>query len=205
MNYIYNIHLNFTKMYFDFYEWNDNDEILHIKKIPIIRTNTNTFKTIISHKIRLDQKELENIEKKTEISNKDYKLNCLIITDTKNVIALKFDHDGNKVMMSSFSLEDEYNILHNSNKLKEVTITFKKLQKNHYFFETRQEIDQKQYLLKTISTLPFDTLRYIYYECFNKEENDHLTMKKNIINQIEQNNFILNNQIYNILKPISTN
>lgn len=42
MNYIYNIHLNFNKMYFDFYEWNDNDEIIHIKKflsfvrIPIL-------------------------------------------------------------------------------------------------------------------------------------------------------------------------
>lgn len=205
MNYIYNIHLNFNKMYFDFYEWNDNDEILHIKKIPIIRTNTSTFKAIISHKIKLNQKELENIEKKTEISNKVYKLNCLIMTDTKNVIALKFDQHGTKTMMSAFNLEDEYSILHNSNKLKETVINYKILNRNHYIFETRREIDQKEYLLKTISTLPFDTLKYIYYECFNKEENDHQTMKKNIIRQIEQNNFILNNQIYNILKPISTN
>ena len=205
MNYIYNIHLNFNKMYFDFYEWNDNDEIIHIKKIPIIRTNTNTFKTIISHKIKLDQKELENIEKKTEISNKDYKLNGLIITDTKNIMALKFDHYGNKIMMSSFTLEDEYNILHNSNKLKEINIKFIIIRKNHYIFETRQEIDQKKYLLKNISTLPFDTLKYIYYECFNKEENNHKIMKKNIINQIQQNNSVLNNKIYNILKPISTN
>lgn len=205
MNYIYNIHLNFNKMYFDFYEWNDNDDIIHIKKIPIIRTNTNTFKTIISHKIKLNQKDLENIEKKTEISNKDYKLNGLIITDTKNVIALKFDYYGNKTMMSSFSLEDEYNILHNSNKLKETNINYKIIRKNNYIFETRQEIDQKEYLLKNISILPFDTLKYIYYECFDKEENDHKTMKRNIINQIQQNNFILNNKIYNILKPISTN
>lgn len=205
MNYIYNIHLNFNKMYFDFYEWNDNDDIIHIKKIPIIRTNTNTFKTIISHKIKLNQKDLENIEKKTEISNKDYKLNGLIITDTKNIIALKFDHHGNKTMMSSFSLEDEYNILHNSNKLKEININYKIIRKNNYIFETRQEIDQKEYLLKNISILPFDTLKYIYYECFDKEENDHKTMKRNIINQIHQNNFILNNKIYNILKPISTN
>lgn len=205
MNYIYNIHLNFNKMYFDFYEWNDNDEIIHIKKIPIIRTNTNTFKTIISHKIKLEQKYLENIEKKTEISNKDYKLNCLIITDTKNVVALKFDNCGTKIMMSSFNLEDEYNILHNSNKLKETDIYFKTIKKSNYIFETRQEIDQKEYLLKNISILPFDTLKYIYYECFNKEENDHKIMKKNIINLIHQNNFILNNKIYNILKPISTN
>ncbi len=205
MNYIFNIHLNFNKMYFDFYEWNDNDEILNIKKIPIVRTDSNTFKTMISNKIKLEQKELNNIDKKTELSNKDFKLNGLIITDNKNVIALKFDHYGNKVMMSSFNLEDEYNILHNSNKLKEQKIEFKILHKNNYIFETRQEVSQKEYLLKTIATLPFDTLKYIYYECFNKEENNHQTMKKNIIKQIHQNNFILNNKIYNILKPISTN
>lgn len=205
MNYIYDIHLNFNKMYFDFYEWSDKDEILHIKKIPIIRTSTNIFKSIVSNKIKLDTESFKCIKNKTELINKDIKITGLILTDNKNICALKFDNYGNKIMMSSFNLDDEYNILHNSNKLKEETLNFKIIRKINYIFETRKEVVQKNYLLKTISTLPFDTLKYIYYECFDKEENDNQIMQKNIIKQIKQNNFTINNKIYNILKPISTN
>ena len=31
MNYIYDILLNFKKEFFEFYEWNLNDDIIHIK------------------------------------------------------------------------------------------------------------------------------------------------------------------------------
>ena len=38
MKYIYDIVLNFNEEFFEFYDWNLNDEITHIKKIPIIKT-----------------------------------------------------------------------------------------------------------------------------------------------------------------------
>ena len=50
-----------------------------------------------------------------------------------------------------------------------------------------------------------DTLKYIYYECFDKEADDYKLMLKSLIKEILQNNYIINNKIYNILKPISTN
>ena len=39
MNYIYDILLNFQNEYYDFFEWNTNDQITHIKKIPIIKVS----------------------------------------------------------------------------------------------------------------------------------------------------------------------
>ena len=37
MNYIYDILLNFNDMLYDFYDWNVKDNILHIRKIPLIQ------------------------------------------------------------------------------------------------------------------------------------------------------------------------
>ena len=34
MNYIYDILLNFKNKLYDFYDWNINDDITHIRKIP---------------------------------------------------------------------------------------------------------------------------------------------------------------------------
>ena len=46
MNYIYDILLNFQKEFYDFYEWNPDDEIIHIRKIPLFYINNNDFYTI---------------------------------------------------------------------------------------------------------------------------------------------------------------
>jgi len=205
MNYIHDVYLNFDKYYFDFYEWKKSDDILHIKKIPIIRTNSNLFKQIISNKIKINSELYNQIKNKTETVNQNIELTCLIITDNKNIYAIKFDENGISEKYSSFTLDDEYNVLYYSKKIKENNINFDIIKKNKIILETREEIIQKSFLLNKVNNLPIDTLKYIYYECFNKEETDYRLMKKCIITEIVNNNYILNNKIYNILKPISTN
>ena len=37
MNYVYDISLNLNKDYIDFYDWNENDDIIYFIKIPIIK------------------------------------------------------------------------------------------------------------------------------------------------------------------------
>ena len=37
MTYIYDILLNFNEEYYEFYDWNKEDTIVHIKKIPIYK------------------------------------------------------------------------------------------------------------------------------------------------------------------------
>ena len=44
MNYIYDILVNFKETLYDFYEWNKNDNITHIRKIPLFRINDIFFK-----------------------------------------------------------------------------------------------------------------------------------------------------------------
>jgi len=50
MNYIYDVVLNFQKEYYDFYDWNKNDNIYHMRKIPILKINSKQLLDI-KHKI----------------------------------------------------------------------------------------------------------------------------------------------------------
>ena len=156
MNYIYDIYLNFNKMYFDFYEWNSSDKIIHTKKVPIIKTNTNDFRAIISHNISIDEDILKILKGKTEIYNKKNKLNCLIITDSKNAFAVKFDNKGISISKSSLLLDDEFDIIQFSIKMKENNFPFKILNKTNYNVATRKQIDEKKYLLNHIHKLSYD-------------------------------------------------
>ena len=49
MNYIYDVVLNLQKEYYDFYEWNQNDNIFHMRKIPIIKINKKQLLEIKTH------------------------------------------------------------------------------------------------------------------------------------------------------------
>ena len=35
MSYVYDILINLNKKFYDFYDWNNNDKILHVKKVLV--------------------------------------------------------------------------------------------------------------------------------------------------------------------------
>ena len=37
MNYVYDIYLNLNNVLYDFFDWDKNDKLIHIKKIPIFK------------------------------------------------------------------------------------------------------------------------------------------------------------------------
>ena len=58
MNYVYDILLNFNEIGYYFYDWNGNDNILHIRKIPIFKIDSKTLKKVI-HKVLLRKRCLD--------------------------------------------------------------------------------------------------------------------------------------------------
>ena len=54
MNYIYNIALNFQKNFVDFFEWNLNDNIIYINKIPIFKVSNYDFNNIKNMYVQFD-------------------------------------------------------------------------------------------------------------------------------------------------------
>lgn len=200
MNYIYNIYLNFNIECYEFFEWKNNDNILHIKKIPIIKVNTKTFKDIVSNTIILNNEEFEKLKNKTECFNKKY-FTSIIITDSKNAFAIKLDNEGKSTLISTFNLDDEYNLLNISKKFKEEYLNYKIINNKIININTREEIEQRKYITNVINKISFDTIQYIYYDCFNRNSNNYKEMIKEII-IYTHNNTTICNKVYNILKPI---
>ena len=71
MNYIYDILLNFNKKIYDIYEWEKNDIITHIRKIPLFIVEKKQLLEIVNNEVIFNQEKLKKIENKTEIFTKN--------------------------------------------------------------------------------------------------------------------------------------
>lgn len=202
MNYIYDILLNFNDEIYDFYEWNNNDEITHIRKIPIIKTNSLHMKNIKNNYVEFDEQFLSTIKNKTEIfsgrtiKNIEY---SFLISDGIEVIGLNIKN--NKIRYSKLLLNEESEVLEVVGRLKENELQYKVLnKKNISEFKTRKEKEMYKYVIKEIKKLKneenIEKLKYISYECFSEKiEND---IYENLINKIEENYI----KLYKIFKLI---
>ena len=203
MNYIYDIYLNFNKDLYDFFDWNKNDKLIHIKMIPIFKTTEDIIKTIINHNIKLEKKELTNILNKTIIWNKSEKYkNYALFCDENNVVGVEFDLNGKSINKSSLLVYEELEILETSYKLKTKNIDFKILSKHKNIIKKRKQIKEENFIKNELKNIDTKKLNYIFFECFGKQEKN----KDKIINKLlnlSKNSKAYNN-LYNILKITST-
>ena len=203
MNYIYDIYLNFNKDLYDFFDWNKNDKLIHIKMIPVFKTTEDNIKIIINHNIKLEKNDLINILKKTIIWNKSEKYkNYALFCDDNNVIAVEFDENGKSINKSSLLVSEELEILETTYKLRIKDINFKVLNKQKNILKTRKQIKEENFIKNELKNIDNQKLDYIYFECFGKQEKN----KDIIINKLlklSKNSKAYNN-LYNILKLTST-
>lgn len=187
MNHIYDIFLNFNASIYDMFEWNNSDDLIHIRKIPLFRLNNLT--ELVNYKIKFSKDFLKQIYKKTEIflrnriESIDY---VFLATDRKEVIAFKLDSNGYIKEYSKLLIDEEIEVLDYSSNLKISTIDYEKLDYiNRDYFKTRNEKNIKSYISKQIKQMKkdnnIDKLKYLYLDCFNKNINSD-----NIINNIEK-------------------
>ena len=194
MIYINNILLNFQKEYYEFYEWNSSDKIKQYKNLPIIKTTSKDLQNIKNNTILLDKKKLD---KKT-----------YIFSDGNNIVAVKLDKNGFNKYKSSINIIDQERIINKIKNQKKIKINYKIIKKNNNSFNTRKELENKTKIInelnKSYQKKEFEKLKYIYFECFDKkEENINIIIKKikkEIINS--SNNF---NKIIDIINLTKQN
>jgi len=191
MDYIYDIVLNFQSNYYDFYEWRETDKIINIKKILVYKTNDENYLNLKYNEIILDN---QLLPKQTKM---------FLVTNGVEVMGIMLDNQGKLIKRSSLLLDEADEVIEDSDKIKELPIKYKKnistprtsnsrliTEKikflNHFF--TNINISEDEYLLK-----------YIYYDIFNKEENDINKINKELRNLIHENI----DKIYNSIKQIN--
>lgn len=180
MSYIYDILLNFQDSYYDFYEWNNEDKIIHIKKIPIIKITEKDFRTIKNSDIVFNDTFLEIIHHKTQIFKKydvNVSSNMCILCDDKEVIGLKINKKGLVIGKSSLLLDESDEVLEltSNSPYQNIEYTSSNYQDN-VLFQTRYEIVQSKNIIDKLNNLfknkEFDKLKYLFFECFNYKENN---------------------------------
>ena len=203
MNYIYDIYLNLNETLYDFFDWNKNDKIIHIKKIPVIKVNEETFKTLTSNQIKVDDELLLQIYSKTEIWNMNGKINyCSLFSDNNNIIAIEFNKSGKSIKKSFMYIDEELEVLEIINKLNEKIISFEVLNNQKNVFKTRNQIKEDDFINQELKNMDESRLNYIYFECFGKREKNKKIILDNI-KKLQKNSKSYKN-LYDILKLTST-
>ena len=203
MNYIYDIYLNLNETLYDFFDWNKNDKLLHIKKIPVIRVNEETIKSLIYNNIKICNNLLIQIYDKTEVWNINRKITyCALFASNTEILAIEFNKNGNNISKSFLYIDEELEVLEIVNKLSEKIIDFQILNKQKNSFKTRKQIKEDNFICKELKNMDESRLSYIYFECFGKKEKNKKIMLENI-NKLQKNSKIYKN-LYDILKLTAT-
>ena len=111
MNYIYDIIVNFTdiNLFYDSYEWKNNDHLINVRKAPIFKFSTNVIEDFINYKIKINKSFLKKINNQFILFKKD-KINIsylAILSNGEKSIAISIDSDGYIIYKSSLLLDEE--------------------------------------------------------------------------------------------------
>ena len=210
MNYIYDILLNFQDELFDFYDWNNSDNILHIRKIPIIKISEKNLYNIKNNKVMFDEKFLNNIKNRTEIftsrqiKSLEY---AFILSDGLYVLGILVQ--GQKVKKSKMLIDEEIEALDLCERSSIQNINYKILRKEYQNdLKTREHIMMEKFIKRQIDKISVENdiekLKYIYFECFNKKETNKNKIILKINSDIESNNDNLL-KLYKFFKLIQVN
>ena len=192
MNYIYDIILNFQKEYYDFYEWNNNDHIYHMRKIPIIKVNNKQLLDIKNSiiKFKIDTLKFLNVKAEQFKNNDIAKLKyTFIVGNNSAAIAIKLNNTGIVQLKSSLLLDEQEDAIEILRFKKEIKLNYqiiKKRKPNH--FKTRFEKENENFIYNELEHIfkhkNFQKLNYLYLECFNKPadspENAYTKIKEEI-------------------------
>ena len=210
MIYIYDILLNWTKedRLKEFFEWNLEDDLEHIKKIPVIRISEIMLKDLLTSKVRVDKMFLFKIKSKTEsyfhndIDIIDY---AVIVTTLKKALALEFDNEGNVIYKSNLLLDEEEEVLEMGEELSVIDIDYKiKSINNRILFLTRKEEEERNFLIKEIKRIKQNReeskLNYLYKEFFSDELSDFDSKIKVLEKEISKDYSLFHHKLYKLLK-----
>lgn len=204
MNYYYDMLLNFQDKYYKFYEWDEEDELLLIKKIPMIHIESKDLNKIIRNVIKVNEDFLKSIFNKTKLrQNKLLEYAC-IFSDGKNSIAVEFNNTGESFRKSSLLLDDEININEFSYSINKSSIKYDVLQKEEMLLETRQEQKIRESLLSEINKMYKENnaskLKYIYLAWFDELNDDLEFIYTKMLNKLEEALTKREYKIYELLK-----
>lgn len=191
------------------FEWNKDDKISHVRKIPVFLLSTNDLYNMINNRVVISKDLLTKLYRRTEvfasrgIQYLDY---CFLATDRNDVVAFKMNKSGLITGYSRLLLEGEVEVIDYSRTLSLQTIDYKILEKNNLQkFKTRNEIYIKKFICeeiyKMLENKEFHKVKFLYLEFFNKEVD--INEIKDIYQELENNWENVYIKLYEFLKKMT--
>ena len=205
MNYIYDIVLNFNKELYEFFEWKDDDNLINIRKIPLIKINDDDFVSLLYNKIKIEKLVLDTFKKKFSLYSEEINGNVIcIVTNGQSAMGVMFDQLGNLIGRSAMLLDEEEEVLEESENLEETKLLYEinKTQQVNIKL-SRVEIEKKQYIENFLNAIDdIKILKYIYFDYFDREAEKE-DIKKILLMELEKkwdNNL---NRLYTLTQTLS--
>lgn len=185
MNYIYDIILNFNEEFYDFYEWKSNDNVINVRKIPVLKVDENTYISLKNNKVQVSMETIDSLKKNFSLYNEKIEGNIIcLITNGMSAFGVMFNNNGYLIKRSSMLFDEEEEVIDESENIKEVKIDFIKNEKQKSNNISRIVKEKQKFIKDYISSLDDElTLKYIYYDYFEKEENKN-NIKEILLSEI---------------------
>ena len=186
MNMVYDLLLDFEDEVYEFFEWDRDEEIEHIKKIPLFFVSHKMILDLFNKKIQVDLSFLDKIYRVTEKYNMEHLDYVCLFTDGNIVTGVEFDSSGKAISYSRLQLVDEDEIMKYLKKedIEDISYQILEENKNKRMF-TKSEIKIKKFLereiLASYDACQFSKLKYLYLEYFEKEENNFLKIRDELL------------------------
>lgn len=207
MTYVYDLLLNFQTQLYEFYEWNKDDKIYHIKRINLVKISSTAYNEILDNNIKISDDFLLTIFNKCQYfdnRNVESLPYAILLTDTYRVMGVLFDIYGNIIKYSSLLLDEEEDILDISNRLAEIKLDYQIISKKEKYHNlTRMQEHIIKYIRNDLNMCyqknDINKLKYLYYEYFNKNDVRSIDIIYNrLIKELEN----INDKHYNLYNLI---
>lgn len=208
MKNIYDILVNFKKIPYEFYEWNKEDDVKHVKKMPSIKVSDSALYDIFYNEVKISKNFLDQIKDKTEIffgrTVKKVKYACVIYNDDV-ALSILLNDNGEIIGKSKLLFDEEEDVLKDDVPSKEIDYeVIKKPKKINGL--TRREAKivllLSKYLDKIHESKKNDEIKYMYFECFNTMEEDNEKAYKNLKNEVLKANLNVIETLKTLIKVL---
>ncbi len=193
MNYIYDVVLNLNPKYYEFYEWQKQDNIVNIRKIPVFKVDNQTYLSLKYNKVTVDSGFITKISSHSSIysdnSQKQELKNICLVTNGKEVLGLSFNNNGKLLKRSSLIFDEEQDVLEDTTRCPTTTIIFIENKKVKPSLTSRIEQDKRNYLTKYLKSLNENhasLLKYLYYEYYEQEETNPQIIQDKLLKELSQ-------------------
>lgn len=208
MKNIYDILVNFKKIPYEFYEWNKEDDVKHVKKMPSIKVSDSTLYDIFYNDAVVSKNFLDQIKDKTEIFFgrivKKVKYACVIYNDDV-ALSILLNDNGETIGKSKLLFDEEEDVLKEDVPLKEIDYNIIKKSKKISGLTRREAkivLLLSKYLDKIYENKKNDEIKYMYFECFNKVEEDNEKAYKNLKNEVLKANLNVIETLKTLIKVL---